>query len=213
MNGLIGRKIGMTQVFDEEGRQVPVTVIEAGPCVVIQRKTRDRDGYEAAQLGFGKQKEQRLSKPKRGHVNKAKAEPVTVLREVRLEEGEEINPGDVIRVDILKDATHVDVLGICKGRGFQGVVRRYGMSGGRASQGSGMHRRTGAIGMKVSPARVFKGTRMPGHMGHVHTTTQNLRIVEIREEDNAVLVQGAVPGPNGGLVVIRKAIKKPLKQS
>lgn len=213
MNGLIGRKIGMTQVFDGEGHQVPVTVIEAGPCVVVQRKTREKDGYDAVQLGFGKQKEQRLNKPAGGHLKKAGADPVRALREIRLNEGDEVKAGDVVKVDLFKDATHVDVVAMSKGRGFQGVVKRHGMSGGRATHGSHMHRRTGAIGMKVSPARVFKGQKMPGQMGNTRTTTQNLKIVEIREEDGVLLVQGAVPGPNGGLVLVRKAVKKPLKKS
>ncbi len=213
MNGIIGRKIGMTQVFDSEGRQVPVTVIEAGPCVVVQRKTREKDGYDSVQIGFGDQKEQRLARPELGHLKKAGVAPVRRLREFRLDEGEEMNPGDVVGVDVLEGATHVDVIGVCKGKGFQGVVKRYDMSGGRATHGSGMHRRTGSIGMKVSPARVFKGKKMPGHTGNVRTTTQNLKVVDIRKDDHVVLVMGAVPGPNGGMVIVRKAIKKPFEKS
>lgn len=211
MNGLIGRKMGMTQVFDEDGRQVNVTALEVGPCVVVQVKTEASDGYDAVQLGYGAQKKQRLTKPAAGHQKKAGVEPVRVLREFVLDAGEEVKPGDTVTAAMFEGVSHVDVTGVTKGRGFQGVMRRYGFGGGRASHGSGTHRGPGSIGMKVSPARVFKGKKMPGHMGSDRVTAQNLRMVQVRGEDNVILVEGAVPGPTGGLVMVRKAIKKAAK--
>lgn len=213
MNGLLGRKVGMTQVFDDQGRQSNVTVLEVGPCTVVQVKTPERDGYAAAQVGFGPQKKQRVNKPLMGHLAKAGVEPLRELRELPLDEGEEVKPGETITASIFEGVEYVDVTGTSKGRGFQGVVRRYNFGGGRATHGSGTHRGPGSIGMKVSPARVFKGKKMPGHMGNVRVTTQNLRVVQVRPEDNAILVEGAVPGPAGGLVMVRKAIKKAAKAS
>lgn len=208
MRGLIGRKVGMTQVFDERGRQVPVTVLEVGPCVVVQRKTAAQDGYDAVQLGFEEQKEHRMSKPLLGHFRKAGVKPCRVLREVPLEAGDDPKVGEVVTVSIFEGATHVDVTGITKGRGFQGVVKRHRMGGGGASHGSMSHRRVGAIGQRQTPGRVFKNKRLPGHMGHVRVTVQNLEVVQVRPEDHVLLVRGAVPGPNGGLVYVREAIKK-----
>lgn len=213
MNGLLGKKVGMTQVFDDQGRQSNVTVLEVGPCTVVQVKTPERDGYAAAQVGFGPQKKQRMNKPLMGHLAKAGVEPLRELRELPLEEGEEVKPGETITASIFEGVEYVDVTGTSKGRGFQGVVRRYNFGGGRATHGSGTHRGPGSIGMKVSPARVFKGKKMPGHMGNVRVTTQNLRVVQVRPEDNVILVEGAVPGPAGGLVMVRKAIKKAAKAS
>ncbi len=213
MNGLIGKKVGMTQVFDDQGHRSIVTAIEVGPCVVTQVKSQEKDGYDAVQLGYGPQKKQRLTKPALGHLEKAGVEPVRVLREFRPDEGEELKPGDTLTASVFQDVSHVDVSGISKGRGFQGVVKRYNFSGGRATHGSGTHRGPGSIGMKVSPARVFKGKKMPGHMGNDPVTVQNLRVVQVREEDNVVLVEGAGPGPAGGLVMVRKAIKKAAKAS
>ena len=213
MNGLLGRKVGMTQVFDEAGRQSNVTAIEVGPCVVVQVKSKEADGYAAVQLGFGSQKKQRLTKPALGHLEKAGVEPVRALREFPLDEGEEVKPGDTVTASIFEGVSHVDVIGTTKGRGFQGVVRRYRFGGGRATHGSGTHRGPGSIGMKVSPARVFKGKKMPGHMGNDRVTAQNLRVVQLRGEENVILVEGAVPGPSGGLVMVRKAIKKAAKAS
>lgn len=203
----------MTQVFDDQGRASNVTVIEVGPCVVVQVKDADKEGYAAAQLGFGTQKKQRLSKPALGHMEKAGVEPVRVLREFPVAEGAEVKPGDTVTASIFEGVEYVDVIGTSKGRGFQGVVRRHGFGGGRASHGSGTHRGPGSIGMKEKPARVFKGKKMPGQMGNKRVTTQNLRIVQVRADDNVILVEGAVPGPNEGLVMVRKAIKKAAKAS
>jgi len=208
MHGLIGKKLGMTQVFDGEGRRVAVTVIEAGPCVVVQRKTRTIDGYDAVQLGFGEQKEHRVNKAALGAFGKVGATPRRCTREFAVGEDDEIKAGDNVTASIFEGVDFVDVTGTSKGRGFQGVVKRYRMAGGRMSHGGGSKRRVGAIGQCAYPARVAKGTRMPGHMGNVKVTKQNLRIVEVRPDDNVILVSGAVPGPTGGTVVVRKALKK-----
>lgn len=209
MTAIIGRKIGMTQIFDDSGRQIPVTVIEAGPCPVVQRKTAATDGYDAIQLGFTEQKPQRLSKAARTRFEKADVKAQRVLREFRIEAESELKAGDEVNAGIFKDVTHVDITGTSKGRGFQGVVKRHNFGGGRASHGGkSVLRRGGSIGMCEKPARVFKNTKMPGQMGNVRVTTQNLKIVQVREDDNAILVMGSVPGPNGGVVLVRKAIKK-----
>ncbi|MBU0678133.1 MAG: 50S ribosomal protein L3 [Verrucomicrobia bacterium] len=208
MNGLIGKKLGMTQIFDDQGNQVPVTAIETGPCVVVQVKTTGRDGYDSVQLGFIEQKEQRLTKAVAGHFKKAGAAAKKVLREFRADADEEFEPGQQLDVGLFEGVSHVDVVATSKGSGFQGVVRRHGMSGGRASHGSHMHRRTGSIGQCEFPARVFKGKRMPGQYGNVRVTTQNLKVVRVIPEDNVLLVRGAVPGPVGGIVTVCKAIKK-----
>lgn len=213
MNSLLGRKVGMTAVFDEKGRQSVVTVLEVGPCHVVQVKTPEKDGYAAAQLGYGPQKKQRMTKPALGHLAKAGVEPMRILREVRLEAGDEPKSGDVLDASLFEGVAYVDVIAASKGRGFQGVMRRHNFGGGRATHGSGTHRGPGSIGMKVSPARVFKGKKMPGHMGNTQTTVQNLRVVQLRGEENVLLVEGAVPGPAGGLVLVRKAIKKAAKAS
>jgi large subunit ribosomal protein L3 len=206
MQALIGKKLGMLSVFDADGRQVPVTVIEVGPCVVVQKKTAERDGYDAVQLGFLPQNERRLNRPQAGHFAKAGAPPVRILREVR--GGDDAKVGDELGLAALDGADFVDVVGTTKGRGFQGVVKRHNMSGGRASHGSGNHRSPGSIGMCVYPARVLKNKKMPGRMGARRVTTQNLRVVELRAEDNVLLVRGAVAGPNGGIVLVRRALKK-----
>ncbi|MCS6770431.1 MAG: 50S ribosomal protein L3 [Kiritimatiellae bacterium] len=208
MNGLIGRKLGMTQVYDESGRFVPVTIIAAGPCVVVQRKTAARDGYDAVQLGFLEQKESRLTKPELGRFKKAGVAPCRVLREIRVSPDDSIKEGDQVTAAIFEGVTHVDVTGTTKGRGFQGVVKRHRMGGGPQSHGHMSHRRIGAIGQRTWPARIMKNKRMPGHMGNVRVTTQNLRVVQVRPADHVLLVEGAVPGPTGGLVIVRKALKK-----
>jgi large subunit ribosomal protein L3 len=213
MQGLIGKKLGMTQVFDENGVQVPVTVIQAGPCVVVQRKTAANDGYEAVQLGFVDQKEQRLTKAIAGHFKKAGVAPKRVLHEIDVDGGEELKAGDTLNASVFEGVTHVDVSGVTKGKGFQGVVRRHGMVGGKDGHGSMMHRRVGSIGNRTWPARVFKNKRLPGQMGNVNVTTQNLRIVQVRADDSVLLVEGAVPGPVGAIVVVKKAIKKAAKTS
>ena len=208
MQTLIGKKIGMTRVYDDAGKQVPVTVVQVGPCAVVQRKTAKTDGYEAVQLGFGAQKESRLTKPVQGHFKKAGAQPAQVLREVRLAQGEDAQAGDVVTAKVFEGVKFVDVLGHTKGRGFQGVVKRFQFAGGRASHGGGWNRKPGSIGNREWPARVFKNKRLPGHMGSVDITTQNLRVVKVLADDHALLLEGAVPGPVGGIVLVRKAIKK-----
>jgi len=209
MTAIIGRKVGMTQIFNENNEQIPVTVIEAGPCPVVQRKTADTDGYDAVQLGFIDQKPQRLSKAARTRFEKAEVAPKRLLREFRCEADSDLKTGDEIKAESFKDIAYVDVTGVTKGRGFQGVVKRHNFGGGRASHGGkATLRKGGSIGMCEFPARVFKNTKMPGQMGNVRVTTQNLKIVQVREDDNAILVKGSVPGPNGGVVLVRKAIKK-----
>lgn len=208
MNALIGKKVGMTQVFDEAGNQVPVTVIEAGPCVVVQRKTAQTDGYDAVQIAFSEQKPQRVNKPSTGHFAKAGVAPHRRLKEFRVDAESELKAGDNVGVDTFSDVHFVDVTAISKGRGFQGVVKRWNFAGGRATHGSHHHRTAGSIGQCAIPSRVFKGKKMPGQMGSKQVTVQNLKVIAVREEDNAILVKGAVPGPNGGYVQIRKATKK-----
>lgn len=208
MKGIIGKKLGMTSVYDESGAAVPVTVIEAGPCVVVQKKNNEKEGYSAIQLGFEDQKEQRLTKPASGHFKKAGVSAKRILREIRLESDSEAALGDVISADIFADVPYVDVVATGKGRGFQGVVKRYNFAGGRASHGGGWLRRPGSIGMCEFPGRVFKGKKMPGHMGDKRVTTQNLKIVQVRSDENIILVKGSIPGANGGVVVIKEALKR-----
>ncbi|QBG47788.1 50S ribosomal protein L3 [Verrucomicrobia bacterium S94] len=207
MKGLIGKKLGMTSIYTEDGVAVPVTVIEAGPCVVTQLKDEDKDGYKAVQLGFGDQKEQRMNKPALGHLKKAGVGPKKVLREFRVDEVE-VNVGDEVTAAAFEEVNYVDIVATGKGRGFQGVVKRYDFGGGRASHGGGWIRRTGSIGMCEFPARVFKGKKMPGQMGDKRVTTQNLKVVQVRPEENLILVKGSVPGAKGGIVTIKEALKK-----
>ena len=208
MKGLIGKKLGMTSIYDEKGAAVPVTVLEVGPCVVVQRKDEERDGYSAIQLGYAEQKEQRLNKPKLGHYKKAGVEAHRVLREFRVAADSEVAIGDVVDVRAFEEVNFVDVVATGKGRGFQGVVKRYDFGGGRASHGGGWLRRTGSIGMCEFPGRVFKGKKMPGHMGSKRVTTQNLRVMQVRAEENLILIKGSIPGANGGIVTVKEALKK-----
>lgn len=209
MQGLIGKKMGMTQVFGEDGVMVPVTVIEVGPCPIVQRKTKAHDGYESVQVAFGKQKPHRVSKPLGGRFKKAGVETHQALKEFPVPANFAGNIGDVLTVASLFDkVVYVDVTAYTKGRGFAGVVRRHKMSGGPMTHGGHSKRRIGAIGQRTWPARVGKGHRMPGQMGNVKCTTQNLRVVSLRPQDNLMLVRGAVPGPVGGIVWVRKALKK-----
>jgi large subunit ribosomal protein L3 len=208
MQGLMGKKLGMTQVFDAKGNRVAVTVIEAGPCEVVQHKTQPQDGYDAVQLGFAERKEKHTTKAMRGHFAKAGKTPKRVLREFALEAGEKPDPGAPVTVAIFEKTTYVDVVGVSKGRGFQGVVRRHSMSGGPITHGGHSKRRVGSIGQKADPANVAKGQRMPGHMGHVRVSQKNLRVVELRVAENLILVQGAVPGPVGAVVVLRKSSRQ-----
>jgi large subunit ribosomal protein L3 len=208
MKGLIGKKLGMTSVYDEAGAAVPVTVIEAGPCVVVQRRENDKDGYTAVQLGFEDQKEQRMNKPDLGQFKKAGVDAKRVLKEFRVDDSAEVAVGDVVNASAFEEVNYVDIVATGKGRGFQGVVKRYGFGGGRASHGGGWTRRPGSIGMCEFPGRVFKGKKMPGQMGDKRVTTQNLKIIQVRPEENLILVKGSVPGANGGIVVIKEALKK-----
>ena len=208
VTGIIGRKLGMTQVFSADGRAVPVTVLKAGPCVVVQRKSSAEDGYEAVQLGLVEfVKPRRINKPESGRFQKTGIEPTRVLREVRLAEGSETKTGDRITVELFKVKQKVDVTGISKGRGFAGAVRRHHFRGGDASHGSMFHRAPGSIGASSYPSRVWKGTRMAGHLGNARCTVRNLEVVQVDPDDNLLLVEGAVPGPDGGLVIIRHARK------
>ncbi len=211
MQGLIGKKIGMTRIFDEQGQQIPVTVVQVGPCVVVQRKTAKTDGVEAVQLGFEDKPERRVNKAALGHFKKAGVSPKRIIQQVRVEASEEVKAGDVVTADLFAGVTHVDVIGMTKGRGFQGVVKRHRMAGGPAAHGSGFHRRGGSIGCREWPARIFKNKRMPGHMGYDSVTTQNLKVIAVRPEDNVILLRGAVMGPAGGIVLVQKAIKKAAK--
>jgi len=204
---ILGKKIGMTQVYDGDNALVPVTVVEAGPCPVVQVKTVETDGYNAVQLGFGPQKEQRLSKAEVGHTKKAGVGPTRQLSEVRLSAAPTAKAGDVVTVAIFKEGQMVDVIGVTKGKGFQGVVKRFRVAGGPASHGSMFHRRIGAIGMRQTPGRVWKNQAMPGHMGQLSRTVQNLKVVKIIAEKNLLLVRGAVPGSVGTDVIIRFAKK------
>src|SRR5271169_5003967 len=207
--GILGRKIGMTQVFRADGQVVPVTVLKAGPCVVVQRKTPATDGYDAVQLGLMEYvKKSKISKPATGHLKKSGAEGVKFQREFRLDEGSangDLKPGDRVLVDEFKPKDIVDVIGISKGRGFAGLVKRHHFRGGDATHGSMFHRAPGSIGASSFPSRVFPGTRMAGRMGTDRVTVRNLEIIEVDAEDNVILVKGAVPGPNGGYVMVRRS--------
>lgn len=208
MKSLIGKKLGMTQIFDEAGQLVPVTVIEAGPCSVVQRKTVAADGYEAVQLGFGAQKPERVSKPLAGHFKKAGVETMRELHEIRVEAEDPAKAGDTVTAAVFEEVKFVDVSGGTKGKGFQGVMKRHNFGGGRATHGSHFHRTTGSIGMKEKPARVFKGKKMAGQMGNTDITVQSLKVVQVRAEENLILVKGAVPGANGTTLVVREALKR-----
>lgn len=203
MKGILGTKIGMTQIWKDD-RAVPVTVILAGPCPVVQRKTNEVDGYEAVQIGFGDRKEKGLNKPQLGHLKKSDVSPVRYLREFR-----DFSPeGDTVSVDIFAEGEKVDATGTSKGKGFQGVMKRWNFAGGPASHGAKKwHRRPGSIGQRKTPGRVYKGKKMAGHMGDDRVTVQNLEVVEVRPDENLILVKGAVPGANGGLVILRGAVK------
>ncbi len=205
---LLGKKIGMTQVYDAQNVLVPVTVVEAGPCPVVQVKTVETDGYNAVQLGFSQKKSKNASKAEKNHAAKAGvADAPRVLSEVRLTEASELKAGDIVTVAAFTEGQLVDVLGVTKGKGFQGVVKRYRVAGGPASHGSMFHRRVGSIGMRQTPGRVWKNQIMPGHMGNVNRTVQNLAIVKILADKNLILVKGAIPGANGDDVIVRTAIK------
>ena len=208
INTLIGKKIGMTQVYDAQNVLVPVTVVEAGPNSVVQVKTVEIDGYNAVQLGFSAQKAKNTSKAELAHAKKAGLEfAPRILSEVRLAETPTQKPGDVVTVEAFKEGQLVDVIGITKGKGFQGVVKRFRVAGGPATHGSMFHRRIGSVGMRQTPGRVWKNQAMPGHMGQVRRTLQNLQVVKVVADKNLILVKGAIPGANGDDVIVRTAIK------
>ena len=242
MEGMIGKKIGMTQIYDDQGRRVSVTVIEVGPCPVVQVKTPETDGYRAAQLGFVEQKpprkgdeewkadrakakaekkpipekegryHPRMSRAEVRHCEKAGVAPQRILKEFALDDGEEVKAGDIITVNMFEGVSHVDVSGVTKGRGFAGVMKRWGMHGGPMTHGGHSKRRVGSIGARDLPGWVEKGKKMPGHMGDVNRTVQNLQVIQVRGEDNVLLVEGSIPGAKKGIVFVRKALKKQGKQ-
>jgi large subunit ribosomal protein L3 len=206
--GILGKKVGMTQVYRPDGRVVPVTVLKVGPCVVVQRKLAATDGYDAVQLGLVEfVKPARINRPLTGHFKKAGVEGVKFLRELRVKggNGEDFKAADRVLAEEFRPAEKVDVIGVSKGRGFAGLIKRHHFRGGAASHGSMFHRAPGSIGSSSYPSRVFKGMRMAGHMGHERVTVRNLEVVEVHAEENLILVKGAVPGPNGGYVVVRRA--------
>ena len=207
MEGLIGKKIGMTQVFDADGKRTTVTVIELGPCPVVQVKTLENDGYVAAQVGFGAQKASRLAKAQQKHFEKAGVATMKVLKEFALDAGEEVKVGDQITVANFEGVKYVDVTGTTKGRGFAGVLKRYNFAGGNMTHGGHSKRRTGGLAARDLPGWIEKGKKMPGHMGDVNRKAQNLEVVQIRPEDNAILVKGSVPGARNGTVIVRKSLK------
>jgi large subunit ribosomal protein L3 len=208
MQNIIGKKVGMTRVFDEHGNQVPVTVLEVGPCPVLKRKTVEKDGYNSVQLGFEPQKESRVTKPRLGQFKKAGVDPHRIIREFRVDASNESAVGDTVTAASFSEIAYVDISAKTKGRGFQSVIKRHNMATGRMSHGGHSKRRPGSIGCSSYPARVIKGKKMPGHMGNNSVTQKNLKIVQINEENNVLLVKGAVPGPNGGIVYISKALSK-----
>jgi len=205
VQGIIGRKVGMTQVYAEDGRAIPATVIEAGPCVVVQRKSREKDGYSAVQVGLVEpRKVKRVTRPMKGHFEKAGLPPCRVLREFRVEDGAEVKVGDKVSVDLFAAGDSVSVTGVSKGKGFQGVVKRHHFRGGAATHGSMFHRAPGSIGASAFPSRVLKGMRGAGHMGSDRVTVRNVEVVRVDAGNNILVVRGSVPGAGGSYVVIRK---------
>ena len=206
--GLIGKKIGMTQIFDEKGNMIPVTVVEAGPCVVVQKKTTENDGYEAVQVGYGDKKVQRVNKPMAGHFKKADVAPKKVLKEFRLADTSSLNVGDIIKADIFAAGDFVDVVGTSKGKGTAGVIKRWNFGRLRESHGTGpVARHGGSLGV-IDPARIFKGKKMAGYLGSERVTVQNLSVVKVDSENNLIAIKGSIPGPKGGIVVIADSVKK-----
>ena len=206
--GLIGKKIGMTQLFDEVGNVIPVTVIEAGPCPVVQKKTIENDGYEAVQLGFGDVKVTRVNKPEKGHFDKADVAPKKVLREFRLEDTSALNVGDIVKVDTFAAGDKVDVIGTSKGKGTAGAIKRWNFHRLKESHGTGPNaRHAGSLGACSDPSRVFKGKKLAGHLGHERVTIQNLDVVKVDAENNLIAIKGAVPGPKGGIVILKDTVK------
>lgn len=205
---VLGKKVGMTQIFDEVGKIIPVTVIEAGPCIVVQKKTLGVDGYEAIQLGFGMTKEHKIGKPRAGHFKKAGVTPKKYLRELRLDDVAPYSVGQELKADVFAAGEFVDVTSISRGKGFAGAIKRHGQARGPMSHGSGYHRGAGSMG-DISPARVFKNQTLPGRMGGEKVTVQNLRVIKVDPDRNLLLVRGAVPGARGALVTVKNAVKLP----
>jgi large subunit ribosomal protein L3 len=204
---ILGRKLGMTQIFDENGKVVPVTVIEAGPCVVTQIKTTEKDGYDAIQVGFDDIREKLVNKPRQGQFKKAGVSLKRILREFRLEDISAYEVGQEILADVFDSGERVDVSGVSKGKGFQGVIKRWNAARGPMSHGSKFHRAPGSMGASSDPSKTFKNKHMPGHMGNVNTTVLNLKVAKVMPEKNLILIKGGVPGPNRGYVVIKSAVK------
>ncbi|WP_294350060.1 50S ribosomal protein L3 [uncultured Clostridium sp.] len=204
---IIGKKIGMTQIFAENGKVVPVTVVEAGPCVVVQKKTTEKDGYEAIKVGFGDIREKLVNKPAKGQFVKAGVSLRRILKEFRLENANEYEVGQEITAEVFAAGDKIDVSGVSKGKGFQGVIKRWNQQRGPMSHGSKFHRAPGSMGASSDPSKTFKNKRMPGHMGAVNTTVMNLEVVKVIAEKNLILIKGGIPGPNKGTVVIRNAVK------
>ena len=206
--GNIGKKIGMTQIFDEAGKVIPVTVIEAGPCVVVQKKTVENDGYAALQLGYGDVKVQRVNKPMKGHFDKADVACKKTLKEFRLDDCDALNVGDIVKADTFAVGDAIDVIGTSKGKGFQGAIKRHNQHRLKETHGTGpVHRQAGSMGACSSPSRIYKGKGMAGHMGAEQVTVQNLEVVKIDAENNLIAIKGAVPGPKGGIVYIVDSVK------
>lgn len=205
---IIGKKIGMTQIFDEKGNVIPVTVVEAGPCVVSQKKTIENDGYESVQIGFGDLKPHKVNKPMKGHFDKAGVAPKRTLREFRFDDTSAYNVGDIIKADAFEVGDKIDVTGTSKGKGYAGVIKRWNFQRLKESHGSGpVVRHGGSMGMCSDPSRMFKGKKMAGHLGAERVTVQNLKVVKVDAENNLIAIKGAIPGPNGGTVVIRDSVK------
>ncbi len=207
LKGLLGLKLGMTRVFTEDGRWIPVTLLQAGPCTVVQRKTRANDGYEAVQVGFGEKKEKRCTKPVLQHFKRAGVAPKRVLKEFKVDDDDALKPGDEVGTDIFKKGDRVDVSGLSKGRGFAGVIKRHNFGGGPGGHGSNFHRAPGSVGASADPSEVVKGKKMPGRMGNASVTIQNLEIVDVMPEKNLLVIRGAVPGANGGMIMVKHTVK------
>lgn len=206
--GIIGKKMGMTQIFDENGRVIPVTVVEAGPCAVVQKKTVESDGYVAVQLGFGDMPAKKVTKPAKGHFDKADVAPKRTLREFRLDDISGMNVGDILKADVFAVGDHVDVVGTSKGKGYAGAIKRWNQHRLRESHGTGpVARHAGSMGACSSPSRVFKGKKLPGHLGAERVTIQNLKVVKVDAENNLIAIKGAIPGPKGSVVCISDSVK------
>jgi large subunit ribosomal protein L3 len=209
VKGIIGKKVGMTQLFDDKGNVVPVTVLEAGPCTIVQKKTVETDGYNAVQFGFQDLPDRKVTKPAKGHFEKADVAPKKVLREFRFENIEALNVKDIIKADVFAEGDHVDVVGTSKGKGFTGVIKRWNHHRLKMTHGTGpVHREVGSMGANTDPSRVFKGKKMAGHLGSERVTIQNLDVVKVDVENNLIAIKGAIPGPKGSIVIVTDSVKK-----